>query len=193
MNPIHCSPRRPAPESAGADPLEVCRAMKLDRMMAREVTVPAALGFVTYTFLLMMRGLFALIEQIFVRGLPVRDALAVLVVTLPHVVVLTIPDGIPVRRAARGRAVERATTRSSPCRHPGSRLGGWFDRSWPLALLLDPGQRLPVPRDRFPSRNRALKDLRVASLSVGPKPGQDPARGVLRGVSQPAAVRAAGG
>jgi LPS export ABC transporter permease LptG/LPS export ABC transporter permease LptF len=68
-------------------------ALKLDRMIAREVIVPAALGFVTYTFLLMMRGLFGLIEQIFVRGLPVRDALGVLGLTLPHVVVLTIPMG----------------------------------------------------------------------------------------------------
>jgi LPS export ABC transporter permease LptG len=48
---------------------------------------------VTYTFLLMMRGLFSLVEQIFVRGLPVRDALAVLLATLPHVMVLTIPMG----------------------------------------------------------------------------------------------------
>ncbi len=67
--------------------------MKLDRYVASEVIVPASLGFVTYTFLLMMRGLFALIEQIFVRGLPVLDALMVLAITLPHVVVLTIPMG----------------------------------------------------------------------------------------------------
>ena len=62
-------------------------------MVAREVIVPTILGFVTYTFLLMMRGLFSLIEQIFVRGLPLGDALGVLGVTLPHVVVLTIPMG----------------------------------------------------------------------------------------------------
>ncbi len=67
--------------------------MKLDLMVVREVIVPTILGFVTYTFLLMMRGLFSLIEQIFVRGLPVRDALGVLGVTLPHVMVLTIPMG----------------------------------------------------------------------------------------------------
>lgn len=67
--------------------------MKLDRYVASEVIVPATLGFVTYTFLLMMRGLFALIEQIFVRGLPAADALSILAVTLPHVVVLTIPMG----------------------------------------------------------------------------------------------------
>ncbi len=67
--------------------------MKLDLMVVREVIVPTILGFVTYTFLLMMRGLFSLIEQIFVRGLPMKDAFGVLGVTLPHVVVLTIPMG----------------------------------------------------------------------------------------------------
>jgi LPS export ABC transporter permease LptG len=66
---------------------------KLDLMVAREVIAPTVLGVVTYTFLLMMRGLFSLIEQIFVRGLPAIDALSVLAVTLPHVVVLTIPMG----------------------------------------------------------------------------------------------------
>jgi LPS export ABC transporter permease LptG len=65
----------------------------LDRLMARQIVAPAVLGFVTYTFLLMMRGLFSLVEQIFVRGLPVKDALAVLLATLPHVMVLTIPMG----------------------------------------------------------------------------------------------------
>jgi lipopolysaccharide export system permease protein len=65
----------------------------LDRHMVRQVVAPAVLGFVTYTFLLMMRGLFSLVEQIFVRGLPVKDAMAVLGATLPHVMVLTIPMG----------------------------------------------------------------------------------------------------
>jgi len=65
----------------------------LDRSVARQVLVPSALGFVTYTFLLMMRGIFALIEQILVRGLPLVDALSILAATVPHVVVLTIPMG----------------------------------------------------------------------------------------------------
>ena len=65
----------------------------LDRHIVKQVAAPAVLGFVTYTFLLMMRGLFSLVEQIFVRGLPLKDALAVLLATLPHVMVLTIPMG----------------------------------------------------------------------------------------------------
>lgn len=63
----------------------------LDRTVFRQILVPATLGFVTYTFLLMMRGIFTLMEQVFVRGVPARDALQVLVITVPHVVVLTIP------------------------------------------------------------------------------------------------------
>ena len=59
--------------------------------MIREVLPPTVLGFMTYTFMVVMRGIFNLIEQILVRGVAVRDALQVLLITLPHIVVLTIP------------------------------------------------------------------------------------------------------
>jgi LPS export ABC transporter permease LptG/LPS export ABC transporter permease LptF len=62
-------------------------------MVTREVAVPAALGFLVYTFLLMMRGIFALVEQIFVRGVSAADGLGLLVCSLPHVAVLTLPMG----------------------------------------------------------------------------------------------------
>ena len=41
--------------------------------------------------MVVMRGIFNLIEQILVRGVAVKDALQVLLITLPHIVVLTIP------------------------------------------------------------------------------------------------------
>lgn len=63
----------------------------LDRLVIREVLPPATMGFVVYTFLLIMRGLFSLMEQVFVRGLSGHDAWRVLAATLPNVVVLTIP------------------------------------------------------------------------------------------------------
>ena len=66
---------------------------RLDRMVMREVVTPATLGFVVYTFLLAMRAIFGLVEQIFVRGVSFRDAGQLLVCSLPHVVVLTIPMG----------------------------------------------------------------------------------------------------
>ncbi len=66
---------------------------RLDRMVMREVVTPATLGFVVYTFLLAMRAIFGLVEQIFVRGVSFHDAAQLLVCSLPHVVVLTIPMG----------------------------------------------------------------------------------------------------
>jgi LPS export ABC transporter permease LptG/LPS export ABC transporter permease LptF len=63
----------------------------IDRLMISEIIPPTLLGFMTYTFLVVMRGIFNLIEQILVRGVAMRDALEVLLITLPHIVVLTIP------------------------------------------------------------------------------------------------------
>ncbi len=63
----------------------------LDRLVLREVLWPTLVGFGTYTFMLLMRAIFGLMEQIFVRGTSVADAARLLMVTLPHVVVLTVP------------------------------------------------------------------------------------------------------
>jgi LPS export ABC transporter permease LptG/LPS export ABC transporter permease LptF len=63
----------------------------IDRLVIREIIPPTLLGFMTYTFLVVMRGIFNLIEQILVRGVALQDALQVLLITLPHIVVLTIP------------------------------------------------------------------------------------------------------
>jgi LPS export ABC transporter permease LptG/LPS export ABC transporter permease LptF len=63
----------------------------LDRMVIREVVPPSLMGFAVYTFFLLMRGLFSLMEQVFVRGVDAADAFRILLISLPHVVVLTIP------------------------------------------------------------------------------------------------------
>jgi LPS export ABC transporter permease LptG/LPS export ABC transporter permease LptF len=63
----------------------------VDRLMIREIVPPTVLGFMVYTFMVIMRGIFNLIEQILVRGVALKDALQVLLITLPHIVVLTIP------------------------------------------------------------------------------------------------------
>ena len=47
----------------------------IDRLMIREILPPTALGFMTYTFMVVMRGIFNLIEQILVRGVAIKDAL----------------------------------------------------------------------------------------------------------------------
>ena len=63
----------------------------IDRLTIREIFTPTALGFMTYTFLVVMRGIYSLIEQVLVRGVALADAAKVLLITLPHVAVLTIP------------------------------------------------------------------------------------------------------
>ncbi len=63
----------------------------LDGYVIREILAPTTVGFVTYTFLLLMRAIFGLMEQIFVRGVSGADALRLLWVTVPHVAVLTVP------------------------------------------------------------------------------------------------------
>ncbi|MEE4272161.1 MAG: LptF/LptG family permease, partial [Thermoanaerobaculales bacterium] len=64
---------------------------RLDRFVIREVVGPAALGLLVYTFLLMMRPLFNLVEMVLVRGVGGGDAWKVLADTVPHILVLTIP------------------------------------------------------------------------------------------------------
>jgi len=64
---------------------------RLDRFAIREVVPPAVMGLIVYTFLLMMRPIFSLVEMILVRGVAWGDAFLVLANTVPHVLVLTVP------------------------------------------------------------------------------------------------------
>jgi LPS export ABC transporter permease LptG len=64
---------------------------RLDRFVIREVAMPTLLGLVVYTFLLMMRPIFGLVEHVLVRGIGWGNAFAVLGNTVPHVLVLTVP------------------------------------------------------------------------------------------------------
>jgi lipopolysaccharide export LptBFGC system permease protein LptF len=85
---------RLSPDARGVDSnAGVMPSMRLvlDRLIIREVLPPSIMGFAVYTFLLVMRGLFSLMEQVFVRGVAARDAFRILAASLPHVVVLTIP------------------------------------------------------------------------------------------------------
>jgi len=63
----------------------------LDRFVVSQVVAPTFLGFATFTFLMLMRPLFTLMEQVFVRGADPLDALTLLWITMPHVIVFTIP------------------------------------------------------------------------------------------------------
>jgi LPS export ABC transporter permease LptF/LPS export ABC transporter permease LptG len=64
---------------------------KLDRYLMTEILGPLGLGFVVYTFILLIRFLFQSAEMIIRRGLPVSIVGKLLLVTLPNIVVLTLP------------------------------------------------------------------------------------------------------
>lgn len=64
---------------------------RLDRYLIREILGPLGLGFLVYTFMLLIRFLFDSAEMIIRRGLPVSIVGELLVYTLPNIVVLTIP------------------------------------------------------------------------------------------------------
>ena len=64
---------------------------RIDRFAIREVVPPALMGLLVYTFLLMMRPIFSLVEMVLVRGVAWGAAFRVLGNTIPHVLVLTVP------------------------------------------------------------------------------------------------------
>ena len=64
---------------------------RLDRYVLSEILGPLGLGFLVYTFLLLMQFLFRSAEMIIRRGVPAGQVGELLLLTLPNIVVLTIP------------------------------------------------------------------------------------------------------
>ena len=64
---------------------------RLDRYLTREILGPLALGFLVYTFLLLMQTLFRLAAMIIRRGVPAAQVGELLALSLPNIIVLTIP------------------------------------------------------------------------------------------------------
>lgn len=64
---------------------------RLDRYLIQEIAGPLGLGFLVYTFMLLLRALFRFAELIIRRGLPVSTVGELLLFSLPNIVVLTIP------------------------------------------------------------------------------------------------------
>lgn len=63
----------------------------LDRYLVREIAGPLGLGFLVYTFILLLDALFDAAEMIIRRGLPVATVGKLLLLSLPNIVVLTVP------------------------------------------------------------------------------------------------------
>jgi LPS export ABC transporter permease LptG/LPS export ABC transporter permease LptF len=64
---------------------------RLDGYIISEILGPLALGFLVYTFILLIRFLFTSAEMIIRRGLPSAIVGRLLLLTLPNIVVLTLP------------------------------------------------------------------------------------------------------
>src|SRR5688500_10825267 len=68
----------------------------LNKYIFRELIGPTLLGFTFYTFIILMRQLFELAEMIIKRSLPFTIVLRLLALSLPHIIVLTIPMALLV-------------------------------------------------------------------------------------------------
>jgi LPS export ABC transporter permease LptF/LPS export ABC transporter permease LptG len=64
---------------------------KIDRYVASEIVGPLALGFLVYTFILLIDRLFDSAEMIIRRGIPAVQVGKLLLLSLPNILVLTIP------------------------------------------------------------------------------------------------------
>lgn len=64
---------------------------RLDRYIVSEILGPLGLGLLVYTFILLIRFLFQSAEMIIRRGLPARIVGELLLLSLPNIVVLTLP------------------------------------------------------------------------------------------------------
>lgn len=64
---------------------------RLDRYVLGEIVGPLGLGFLVYTFILLLQFLFSSAEMIIRRGLPAATVGRLLLYSLPNIVVLTIP------------------------------------------------------------------------------------------------------
>lgn len=63
----------------------------LSRYIIKEMIGPTLLGFGFYTFVILMQSLFSFAEMIIKRSLPFSTVLRLLGLSLPHIIVLTIP------------------------------------------------------------------------------------------------------
>src|SRR5450755_3127126 len=63
----------------------------LTRYIFKEMLGPTALGFAFYTFIILMKNLFDFAGMIIKRSLPGSTVARLLYLSLPHIVVLTVP------------------------------------------------------------------------------------------------------
>ena len=132
---------------------------RLDRYVFKEILGPVALGFLVYTFLLLMQFLFRSAEMIIRRDVPVDLVGKLLLLTLPNIVVLTIPMsflfGILVAVGRLSSDSELVAMRSC-----GIGLVNLYRPILALSVLLT-GLNLFLMVWTLPRANHALQSLRI--------------------------------
>src|SRR5437762_14388249 len=63
----------------------------LTRYIFKEMLGPTTLGFIFYTFIILLRNLFDVAGMIIRRSLPASTVARLLFLSLPHIIVLTVP------------------------------------------------------------------------------------------------------
>ncbi len=139
--------------------MRVLRLNRLDRYLLSEIVGPLALGFLVYTFILLIQFLFRSAEMIIRRGVPAGQVLDLLLYSLPNIVVLTIPMsflfGILVAVGRMAADSELVAARAS-----GISMFGLYRPVLALSLILA-GLNTYLMLVVLPSGNHALQQLRV--------------------------------
>ncbi len=139
---------------------------RLDRYIIAETLGPMGLGFLVYTFLLLLRFLFRSAEMIIMRGVPVALVGKLLLLSLPNIIVVTIPMALLLGILI---AVGRLSTDSElvALRSCGISLFSLFR---PIVLLsaLMTGLNLYLILVVLPEGNSALQELRIEIVTQRP-------------------------
>lgn len=136
---------------------------RLDRYIFFEILGPLGLGFVLFTFILLLSSLFKLADLIIRRGVPAEEVARLLSLSLPSIVVLTIPMSLLFAILI---AVGRLSADSEliAIRASGVSLFSLYRPILFLSLLLT-GLNLYVSLEALPRSNHAFQQMRVGILA----------------------------
>ncbi len=138
---------------------------RLDRYLAAEIIGPLALGFLVYTFMLLLRVLFRSANLIIGSGVAVETIGRLLLLSLPNIVVLTIPMSFLFAILI---AVGRLSSDSEliAIRASGISLFSLYRPILMLSALLT-GVNIYLMLDVLPHGNHALQQLRLDIMTQG--------------------------
>lgn len=138
---------------------------RLDRYLVAEIVGPLALGFLIYTFILLLRVLFRSADLIISSGVAPATVGKLLLLSLPNIVVLTIPMSFLFAILI---AVGRLSTDSElvALRASGISLFSLYRPILVLSVVLT-GANTYLMLEFLPQGNHALQQLRLEILTQG--------------------------